>query len=186
MATFQIVAGDFGEGRTGQVLVGNLYRESAQGFNMPTDQGFRSEHILKGQIAILEVATEENLKRMSGAIGWGLVGGVAFGPLGALAGVLKGGNKKQITFVCQFKDGRRFLGQCDSKTYADVQAASFASPTKHPSLSAPIERSSEPVERVLRQTCAEGRHYACGYKDCSCNCHQEKPSFWKKHLPFLG
>jgi len=81
--------------------------------------------IASGQIATLEIATEENLKKMAGAVGWGFLGGLALGPIGALAGVLAGGRKTELTFICQFKDGRKFLGQCDPKTYTAIQAAQF-------------------------------------------------------------
>jgi hypothetical protein len=121
MATFKVIAGDFGQGGTGQVLVGNMYRESAQGFNMPVaGRGF--------EIQTLEVATEETIKRMGGAIGWGLAGGLVLGPVGALAGVLAGGRGKSITFICQFRDGRKFLGSCNPNTFTAIQAACFPAP----------------------------------------------------------
>src|SRR5438067_365502 len=44
-------------------------------------------------LAELEVASEESTKKMMGAIGWGLVGDLALGPLGLLAGVLSGGKQ---------------------------------------------------------------------------------------------
>jgi hypothetical protein len=129
MATFKVIAGDFGEGKTGQILVGPLYRQSGQGFNMPVHgHTFKTEHIGTGQIETLEIATEENLKKIGGAIGWGVVGGLALGPIGALAGVLAGGRKKEITFVCRFKDGRKFIGSCSTKTFTDIQAACFTAP----------------------------------------------------------
>lgn len=28
---------------------------------------------------------------------------------------------------------------------------------------------------LVRATCSEGRHYACGYQDCECECHTTKP-----------
>jgi hypothetical protein len=45
--------------------------------------------------------------------------------------------------------------------------------------------TGDSIEKVLRAPCAEGRHYACGYKDCSCDCHQkaEKP---KKKAGWAG
>jgi hypothetical protein len=126
MATFKILAGDFGVGTTGQVLVGALYKQSGQGFSMPmSGHSFRPEHIPTGMIQSLEIATEENLKRIGGAIGWGAIGGIAFGPVGALAVALAGGRGKEITFVCQFKDGRRFLGRCNAKVFTQIHAPPF-------------------------------------------------------------
>jgi len=129
MATFKVIAGDFGQGGTGQVLVGSMYRESRQGFNMPVaGHAFQTEHIGVGMIQAVEVATEENVRKMGGAIGWGLAGGLVLGPVGALAGVLAGGRSKSITFVCQFKGGRKFLGSCNPKTFVAIQAAYFPAP----------------------------------------------------------
>jgi hypothetical protein len=176
MATFKVLAGDFGEGKSGQVLVGPLYRRSGQGFNMPG-----GVHIGPGQIEALEIATEENLKKMGGAVGWGVAGGIALGPVGLIAGALAGGRQKEITFVCKFKDGRKFLGSCDAKVFADIKSAEF------PSGVATVERSARITTvyssgAALRQPCVEGRHYACGSKECSCSCHQkkEKVSFLRR------
>jgi hypothetical protein len=131
MAEFKVIAGDFGQGVKGNVRVGKMYRVSAQGFTMPVPGSpYKTQHIPTGQIDTLEVATEESLKKMSGSIGWGFLGGLALGPIGALAGVLAGGRKTELTFICQFKDGRKFLGQCYMKTYTAIQAATFVAQPK--------------------------------------------------------
>jgi len=49
-----------------------------------------------------------------------VVGALALGPVGLLAGVILGGNKKEVTFVARLKDGRKFLATVDSKTYAKI------------------------------------------------------------------
>ncbi|QMU61164.1 MAG: hypothetical protein GKR92_05395 [Gammaproteobacteria bacterium] len=51
--------------------------------------------------------------------------GVFLGPAGLLAGLLAGGKKKQITFVCKFKDGRKFLATVPSKVYMEISASVF-------------------------------------------------------------
>jgi hypothetical protein len=76
-------------------------------------------------LAGLEVASEESTKKMMGAIGWGLVGDLALGPLGLLAGVLSGGKQTNVKFIGNFKDGRRMLATTDSKTFTAMQAALF-------------------------------------------------------------
>ena len=76
-------------------------------------------------LAELEVASEESTKKMMGAIGWGLVGDLALGPLGLLAGVLSGGKQTNVKFIGSFKDGRRMLATTDSKTFTAMQAALF-------------------------------------------------------------
>jgi hypothetical protein len=62
---------------------------------------------------------------MMGAIGWGLVGDLALGPVGLLAGVLSGGKQTDVKFTAAFNDGRRMLATTDSKTFTAMQAALF-------------------------------------------------------------
>jgi hypothetical protein len=76
-------------------------------------------------LAELEVASEESTKKMMGAIGWGLLGDLALGPLGLLAGVLSGGKQTNVKFIGSFKDSRRMLATTDSKTFTTMQAALF-------------------------------------------------------------
>jgi hypothetical protein len=85
----------------------------------------RPTEILTGNIATVEQVTDENKKNFVGAAGWGLVGAVALGPLGLLAGVLAGGNRKEVCFACTLKDGRRFLAIADSATYQRFLAETF-------------------------------------------------------------
>jgi hypothetical protein len=77
------------------------------------------------EIAELEVASEEGAKRLGGTVGWGLAGAALLGPVGLLAGLLVGGKAKDVTFICQLKDGRKFLGTTDSKAYTKMSAALF-------------------------------------------------------------
>jgi hypothetical protein len=126
MAQFEIMAGDFEPGQQGRVMSGRFVKESAHGFHMPIKgKWLKTEHIPKAEIDQLEIATEESLKKMGGAIGWGLVGGLALGGIGAVAGLLAGGRSKEVTFACKFKDGRKVLGKCNSKDFAEIQAACF-------------------------------------------------------------
>jgi len=76
-------------------------------------------------IAELEVASEEAVKRLGGAIGWGVIGGALFGPVGLLAGLLGGGKRKDVTFVLRLKDGRKLLGSTDSKMFTKLKALAF-------------------------------------------------------------
>lgn len=75
------------------------------------------KYLLNGNITSVEMVTEENQKKFVGSAGWGLVGGLALGPLGLLAGVLAGGNKKEVCFACVLADGRKFIAKSDVKTY---------------------------------------------------------------------
>ncbi|MFZ5763332.1 MAG: hypothetical protein ACOY8P_10455 [Thermodesulfobacteriota bacterium] len=87
--------------------------------------GFGSEIKLAGNIDRVEIMTEENKKKMLSTAAWGAVGALAIGPVGLLAGALSGGNKKEITFACYLKDGRKFMGTTDSKTYTKLQSLCF-------------------------------------------------------------
>ena len=73
----------------------------------------------------IEIVTEDKVKKFGGTVGMGILGGLALGPLGAIGGLLVGGNKKEVCFVCQFKDGKKFLGKTDGKTYQKLMALSF-------------------------------------------------------------
>lgn len=111
-----ILAGDFKPG--GQA-------NFTDQFYLPVDGKLSRDTVRPGEIADLEVASEESVKRLGGAIGWGLAGGVALGGIGALAGLIAGGKGADITFVCRFDDGRKFLGRTDSKTFEKMRAAFF-------------------------------------------------------------
>lgn len=83
------------------------------------------EGIHSSQLAEVELASEEAVKRLGGTVGWGAVGALALGPVGLLAGLLLGGNKKDVKFVAKFKDGRKMLATTDSKAFTQMKAAVF-------------------------------------------------------------
>lgn len=116
MASIKVHAGDFN--RWGN----NSFAWSSFVLALP-DGG--SKVYGSNDIEELEVASEQNVKRMGGAIGWGAVGALALGPLGLLAGVLSGGNRKDVTFVVRFKDDRKLLGTIDQKAFIKIQALRF-------------------------------------------------------------
>jgi hypothetical protein len=117
MSRIKILAGDFLKG-VGHYNFGE--------FSLPTEaHPFIGDHIKTADIELLEIATEETVKKFGGTAGWGLAGAALFGPVGLLAGILSGGNKKQVTFVARFRDGRRLMATTDSKTYAKIMADTF-------------------------------------------------------------
>lgn len=115
--SFEIIAGDFKKGGNAQ-FVGDT-------FVLPVPGKLLREDVKISNVETIEIATEDNLKKMGGAIGWGLVGGIALGGIGALAGVLAGGRKKEVTFICKFKDGRKMLAKADGKVFEKIQASCF-------------------------------------------------------------
>lgn len=117
MAKITVHAGDFLKGE-GQFSFGVL--------NLKTNEKkFMGENILLTELESIEVASEENVKKIGGTIGWGAAGALALGPVGLLAGLLLGGKKKDVTFVALFKDGRKLLATTDSKSFTKLQAAVF-------------------------------------------------------------
>jgi hypothetical protein len=71
----------------------------------------------------VEIATEDNVRRASGTAGWAAAGALALGPVGLLGGLLIGGRGKDITFVAEFRDGRKLLATVDAGTYKKILAA---------------------------------------------------------------
>lgn len=121
--TFEILAGDFAKGKNAQ-FTSDTFILPLLGSGKILIPGTRVQ-IKASQIEELSVATEENMKRMGGTIGWGIVGGLALGGIGLLAGILAGGRSKEVTFVCKSKDGRKLFGKCDQKIFTQMQAACF-------------------------------------------------------------
>mgnify|MGYP007100078618 CR=1 FL=1 len=115
MAKITIHAGSWPKG-SGQFSFGS--------FALPKS-GFGYEGVPTSSLASIEVATEASVKRVGGTVGWGAAGAVLLGPVGLLAGLLMGGRGKDVTFIAQFKDGRKMLATTDAKTYTKIQAAIF-------------------------------------------------------------
>lgn len=76
-------------------------------------------------VARVEIASEESVKRVGGALGWGLAGAALFGPAGLIVGGLLGGKGKDVTFAGTLKDGKRFLVMARSEVFMKFQAAAF-------------------------------------------------------------
>jgi hypothetical protein len=89
------------------------------------------EQMSLSEIAEIEVASEESVKRLGGTIGWGIVGNALLGPVGLLAGLIEGGKGKDVTFICTFNDGRKFLGTTSSSVYTQFRAARFTAEHRH-------------------------------------------------------
>jgi hypothetical protein len=118
LGMINIIAGDFKIGKDSQYVHGK--------FHMKHNGKFFREKIFSSEIESLEVATEEAVISLGGATGWGIAGSVLLGPVGLLAGLLLGGKGKDTTFICKFKDGRKFLGTSSTGTFNDLQKAFLA------------------------------------------------------------
>lgn len=111
MGKIKIHAGSFGRKGTGSYSWGTL-----------TLQG---RVISPSSLESVEIATEDNVKKVGGTVGWGVAGGVLLGPLGLVGGLVLGGRKKEVTFVARFKDGKKLLATTDRKTFKKLQALAF-------------------------------------------------------------
>lgn len=122
MSKVKVLAGDFetAEGRWDRPCL-RLWRRgtrpSAFGASVPTEMLFAT------QLRSLDVATEESVKRVGGTVGWATAGAILAGPVGLLAGALIGGHGKDVTFVAEFRDGRKLMATVDSTTYREILAA---------------------------------------------------------------
>lgn len=102
----KVIAGDFYNNRLAFVLGKTLYLP-------PASSWWRLERIPMSQVTEFQIVTEDNVKTLTGAVGWGAAGAVVLGPVGLLAGLLLGGTKKQVAFFCRFADGRKILGRTE-------------------------------------------------------------------------
>jgi hypothetical protein len=117
MATVTIHAGDFHKG-SGELNSSYFILKS----DKRPDLG---EMVFLKDLDVVEIATEESVKKIGGTVGWGVAGAILLGPVGLLAGLLLGGRKKEVTFVARFKDGRKILATTDSRAFTELQAATF-------------------------------------------------------------
>lgn len=110
-------------------VMGNDYRgwtfEVINGQPVIVD-GTRKKGIIlnKDTVESVQIVSEEQKKNLGKTIGLGIVGGIAVGPLGLLAGAL-GGSRKEICFICEFWDGTKFLAVTDPKTFQKVMASTL-------------------------------------------------------------
>ncbi|MFC1567472.1 hypothetical protein ACFL3R_01375 [Thermodesulfobacteriota bacterium] len=111
MANITVHAGDFTRGK------GSFFLGTFTFFDGETAEAMDIERI--------DIATEENVKKLGGTVGWGVAGGVLFGPVGLLAGLLLGGRKKEVTLIVVFEDGLKFIATTDSKTYKRILESTF-------------------------------------------------------------
>lgn len=129
---FKVIAGDFPTDTTYIPSKGQSpklkYHDKASGayFNASV------EVPLLRQVERVEILTEESKKKILGSVGWGLtglvIGGLVAAPVAVaagIAGILKGGNAKEVTLVCYLKDGRKFMAIADSNTFTELTALAF-------------------------------------------------------------
>ncbi len=123
MASIKVVAGDLDKGAwqfVGMFGTATMTRAST------TKSLWKGESVdLKTEVESIDQLTEEKVKKLAGTAGWGLAGAALLGPLGAIGGMLIGGNKKEVAFTCNLKDGRKFMATTSGKVWQKIIAARF-------------------------------------------------------------
>lgn len=108
MAKNAVVAGDYRYKRLGSTVK-----------CLTIKTGFRKKVLInKDTVEAYEVVDEENRTKALSAIGRGMVGSLALGPVGLLAG-LSAKNKTEYLVAIRFKDGKESLIEID-KIFYDV------------------------------------------------------------------
>ncbi len=93
-------------------------------YSMGTLWGAFEQIELRSDVKSVTPQTEESVKKLPEAAAWGLLG-LALGPMGLLAGVVFGGNRKSVCALIELTDGRKFLAVMDSKIYQEVLGMSI-------------------------------------------------------------
>lgn len=122
MAHFKIVGGDFP--KTTGIRTSSFSGDIT--LVVPKSLFKIDKYELKKNIVMLEQITEENKHRVLAKAGWSVLGTVALGPVGLLAGLFMGGKSKQICVAVKLKSGQEFIAECDTKTYSKLYAEFMA------------------------------------------------------------
>jgi len=71
-------------------------------------------------ITTIDIITEENKKQVAGTFAGAAAGMLLLGPLGAIGGLLLGGNKKLVNIAVALNNGNSFVATCTTKTHLDL------------------------------------------------------------------
>lgn len=80
--------------------------------------------IMENLVTLTQI-TEENKASFIGKAGWGLAGGLVLGPVGLLAGLLAGGNKKTVCCAFEMLPNYRFVAEIEAKAYAALSEMAY-------------------------------------------------------------
>lgn len=178
MAAIQVLAGDFIKGR------GHFYDNTFQ--LLTTDHSVIGETLKLTDIAEFEQASEDNVKRLGGTVGWGIAGVAALGGIGLLAGLIAGGNGKDITFVVKFKDGRKLLASTKSQTFRAIEAAMFDMPAQKRAPTFAVESVPTSVMQASNGMFHERATLELGASQAHNSTSESSTSFFGKLMKFTG
>ena len=125
-ADFEVLGGDFLSSKESHIYHGWVGRFKAA---LKGEQFLLSE-LLDGQQQKLTIPLSDALKfqevdvesvNAGDAAVLGLLGGIALGPLGLLAGGAVGALNKKKVFVIEFSDGRRLVGSTSKLAFSNLK-----------------------------------------------------------------
>lgn len=118
-------------------------------YSLSIPDGFlKSKKIkLKEHLTAVEHITEENKYSILGKAGWGALGGLVLGPVGALAGIVLGGNSKEVCCACKIDSGEEFLVSCTPEEAQKLKALAMSNPARE-TMTDTITIEAEPEEDV--------------------------------------
>tara|TARA_B100000408_G_scaffold130853_1_gene115928 strand:+ start:3003 stop:3359 length:357 start_codon:yes stop_codon:yes gene_type:complete len=112
-----------------KILEGDFYKKGYCVFNKSSrivalnTGAFATSKYSFDDIQEFQELSQDNAKSVLGTLGWGTAGLVALGPLGALAGLLCGGNKKRASFVIKLNDGKVAICEGSQKEFTEFRFA---------------------------------------------------------------
>ena len=114
MGSIKIHGGDFGRRKlpVRYSLLGRHHLLMSQGLFRR-----REKIVLSQKIASVRIVDASNFKDGGGSMGAAIGGAFLLGSVGLLAGSAIGGNKREVSFVCEFQDGRQFVATTDRRTF---------------------------------------------------------------------
>lgn len=123
MSKLDVIAGDLELGKYTLGTYPSIYikKHYAVSFSIREQKPLSID---KENINYISIMDEEKINKLSSMMGWGFLGGIALGPIGAIGGLLFS-SKKQVTFACELKNGKKFLATCPSSVWKKIQIAHF-------------------------------------------------------------
>jgi|ETNmetMinimDraft_13_1059891.scaffolds.fasta_scaffold19951_2 hypothetical protein len=110
--------------------------------------------IFLNKVTTIDIITEENKKKVMGTLVGGAAGLLLLGPLGAIGGLLLGGNKNMVNIAVGLNDDRHFVASCTAKTHLALLKFKGKGGTPTP---ASVETPTAPVSNDTKECpmCAE-------------------------------
>ncbi len=115
---------------------------------------FKSRKVsLNDHLVAVEHITEENKYSILGKAGWGTLGAIALGPVGLLAGIVLGGNSKELCCACKLDTGEEFLVSCETEECQKLKSLAMGNAGKMkegPVIDAQIEEKEDVMASIER------------------------------------